>query len=158
VLTKYAISTGVLLVAAVLGKVLLLTVAAVRDHPLGEIRVLEAVLSVLVLWLGVHFVLGTALLVSTIFRSITASILACALTLYFVFALPVIVAASYPMGYLWDLSLRLGLYTYWMPTYYYYSDYVYGIGGFALTNSLVCLISAAVPLLAALWLFNRKAY
>ncbi len=27
-----------------------------------------------------------------------------------------------------------------------------------LTNFLVCLIAAAVPLLAALWLFNRKAY
>jgi hypothetical protein len=45
-----------------------------------------------------------------------------------------------------------------MPTYYYYGDYVYGIGGFARTNLLVCLISAAVPLLAALWLFDRKAY
>ena len=28
---------------------------------------------------------------------------------------------------------------------------------FAVTNFLVCLIAAALPLLAALWLFNRKA-
>ena len=120
-LTKYAISAGVLLVAAVLGKILLLIVAAVRGHPFEQMRVVEAVLSVVVLWLGVLFVLGTALLVSTIFRSITASIVACVLTLFFVFALPVIIAESYPMGYPYELSLRLELYTYWMPTYYYYS-------------------------------------
>ena len=30
--------------------------------------------------------------------------------------------------------------------------------GFKITIFLVCLISAALPLLAALWLFNRRAY
>ena len=30
--------------------------------------------------------------------------------------------------------------------------------GFAFTKFLVCLISAAMPLMAALWLFNRRAY
>jgi hypothetical protein len=30
--------------------------------------------------------------------------------------------------------------------------------GFTVTNFLVVLIAAALPLLAALWLFNRKAY
>jgi hypothetical protein len=47
-LTKYAVGAGVLLAAAILGKVLLLAVAAVHGYPLGEMRVLEAVLSVLV--------------------------------------------------------------------------------------------------------------
>lgn len=157
-LTKYAVGAGVLLVAAVLGKVLLLTVAAVRGYPIWEMRVLETVLSVIVLWCGVLFVLGTALLVSTIFRTITASIVACAVTLFLVFAFPLIVAGSYPAGYLWELSVRLELYTYWMPTNYYHSDDFYGIGGFAPINFVVCLTAAAVPLLAALWLFNRKAY
>ena len=157
-LTKYAVSAGVLLVAAVLGKVLLLTIAAVRGYPLGEMRVLEAMLSILVLWLGVLFVLGTALLVSVIFRSIAASIVACALTLFFVFSFPVIIAELYPMGYPYGLSLRLELYTYWMPAYYYFSNDFYSIGGFALTNFLVSLITAVIPLLAALRLFNRKAY
>lgn len=155
---KYAISAGVLLVAAVSGKVLLLTVAAVRGYPMGEMPVLETVLSVLVMWLGVLFVLGTALLVSTIFRGILASIAACTLTLFLVFALPVVVAYLFPAGYLWSLSMRLELFTYWVPTSHYYSDYVYGIGGFALTNFLVCLISAAMPFVATLRLFNRKAY
>lgn len=157
-LTKYVVSAGVLLVAAAGGKVLLLAVATVRGYPLGEIRILETVLSVLVLWLGVLFVLGTALLVSTVFRSILASIGACALVLFLVFALPIIIAYSYPAGYLWSLSIRLELYTYWVPTYSYYSNDFYGIGGFALTNFAVCLTAAALPLLAALWLFNRTAY
>ena len=30
--------------------------------------------------------------------------------------------------------------------------------GFEFTIFLVCLIAAALPLLATLWLFNRKAY
>jgi ABC-2 type transport system permease protein len=157
-LSKYAIGAGVLLVAAVLGKVLLLAVAAARGYPLGQMRITETMLSVLVLWLGVLFVLGTALLVSIIFRTITASIVACALTLFLVFALPVVVASFYPMGYASELTLRLELYTYWMPTHYYYSDDFYGVGGFALTNFVVCLIAAVLPLLAALWLFGRKAF
>lgn len=121
-------------------------------------RILETVLSVFVLWLGVLFVLGTALLVSIIFRSVLASIAACALALLLVFALPVVIAYLCPAGYLWSLSLRLELYTYWRPTYYYYSNDFYRIGGFAFTNYLVCLTSAALSLMAALWLFNRKAY
>lgn len=157
-LSKYAIGAGVLLVAAVLGKVLLLAVAAARGYPLGQMRITETILSVLVLWVGVLFVLGTALLVSIIFRTITASIVACALTLFLVFALPVVVAAFYPMNYASELALRLELYTYWMPTYYYYSDNFYGVGGFALTNFVVCLIAAVLPLLIALWLFGRKAF
>ncbi|CAA9445666.1 MAG: Efflux ABC transporter, permease protein [uncultured Rubrobacteraceae bacterium] len=157
-LTKYAVGAGVLLAAAVLGKVLLLTVAAARRYPLGQMRVTEAVLSVLVLWLGVLFVLGTALFVSIIFHNITVSIVACALTLLLVFALPVVVAGVFPMGYAAELSLRLELYTYWMPAYYYYSNGSYGVGGFTGTNFLVCLVSAIIPLLTALWLFRRKAY
>lgn len=157
-LTKYAVGAGVLLVAAVLGKVLLLAVAAARGYPIGQMRSAEALLSVLVLWSGVLFVLGTALLVSVVFRSVAVSIVACALTLFLVFALPIVVAGSYPASFLNEWALRLELYTYWMPAYYYYPDEFYSIAGFAPTNFLVCLVAAVVPLLSALWLFNRRAY
>jgi ABC-2 type transport system permease protein len=160
-LTKYAIGAGTLLVAVVLGKILLLIVAAARGYPLGQMHVLEAVLSVVVLWLGVLFVLGTAILVSIIFRSVVTSIVACALTLFFVFTLPPIIAEFYPWGDTYDpyeLSVRLWVLTYWMPTYYYSPNPSNGIGGFAFTSFLVCLIAAALPLLAALWIFRRKAY
>jgi len=157
-LTKYAVSAVTLLVAAVLGKLLLIVAAAIRGYPVGQLGTTEAIVSVIVLWLGVLFVLGTALFVSTVFRSIVASIVACALTLFLVFSLPTIGAEFYPWGYPGVMSERLTLLTYWMPTHYYYSDDFYGVGGYAFSNFFVCLIAAAIPLLAALWLFNRKAY
>ena len=157
-LTKYAIGAGVLLSAAVLGKVLLLAVAAARGYPLGQMRVTEAVLSVVVLWLGVLFVLGTALLVSVAFQSITVSVVACALALFCVFVVPVFAARLYPSGYAAELSLRVELFTYWVPAYYYYPDASNSIGGFTPINFVVCLTAAAVPLFAALWVFDRRAY
>jgi ABC-type transport system involved in multi-copper enzyme maturation permease subunit len=171
-LTKYVVGAGTLLVAAVLGKALLVGVAAIRRYPLGQMRVLEAVLSVFVLWLGVLSVLGLALLVSVVFRGVVTSISACVLSLLLVFALPWYIVAlvarllGYPTNFSYGLPDRVALLTYWMPSYYYsYSgvrlreDYAaVGIAGFTTTNILVCLIAAAVPLLAALWLFGRKSY
>lgn len=162
-LVKYAVGAATLLVAAVLGKVLLTCAAAVRGYPLGQLRVLEAVFSVLVLWLGVLFVLGTAVLISVIFRGVLASIVACVLTLTLVFALPNIIFNLYlpSTGQLVDLSTRLTLLTYWMPANYYYGgprDASIGLGGFTVANFLVCLISATLPLLAALWIFRRRSY
>lgn len=162
-LVKYAVGAATLLVAAVLGKVLLTCAAAVRGYPLGQLRVLEAVFSVLVLWLGVLFVLGTAVLISVIFRGVLASIVACVLTLTLVFVLPSIIFNLYlpSTGQLVDLSTRLTLLTYWMPANYYYGgprDASIGLGGFTVANFLVCLISATLPLLAALWIFRRRSY
>lgn len=159
-LTKYVTGAATLLVAAISGKVLLVGVAAVRGYPIGQIRIPEASLSVLVLWLGLLSVLGTALLVSTIFRSVLASVVACVATLFLVFVFPALATELYlPVNHFdYDLTTRLTLVTYWMPTNYYYGNYFYGIGGFSFANFAVCLIAAALPLLAALWIFNRKAY
>lgn len=161
-LTKYAVGAGVLLLAAVSGKVVLTGAAAIRGYPLGEVRVVEAVTSVLVSWSGVLFVFGTAILVSTAFRSVLASAAACALTLPLVFALPHVIPALFmrSTAALGELSLRLTLFAYWVPPYYYGDprDDTVGIGGFTTANFLVCLISAALPLLAALCLFQRKEY
>ncbi len=166
-LTKYVVCAGTLLLAAVMGKALLIGAAAVREYPLGELRILEAVISVLVLWLGVLSVLGIALVVSILCRSVTTSVVACASSLLFVFALPWYVVdltirlQNDPMSLPYVLPERVALLTYWMPAYYYYGDLrstSVGIGGFTTTNFLVCLIAAALPLLAALWLFRRKAY
>lgn len=162
-LAKYAVAAGTLLLAAVLGKVLLVCMAAVRGYPLGQLRVLEAVVSVFVLWLGVLFVLGTAMLVSTVFKSVLASVAACALVLLAVFTLPHVILDRImtPTGALAGLSLRLDLITYWTPAYYYYGDpgsVAVGIGGFTAANFLVCLTAATVPLLLALWLFRREEY
>jgi hypothetical protein len=79
------------------------------------------------------------------------------LTLFLVIALPYFLWELFPEGVPSDLSTQLTLLTYWIPANYNCVGF-HGIGGFALSNFLVCLIAAATPLLAALWLFNRKAY
>lgn len=156
--TKYAVCAGALLVAAALGKVLIVGVAVARGYPVERLGTLEMLLSVVVLWLGVLFVLGMAFLMSVIFRDVIVSIVACACTLFLVFALPMIVAEYYPWGHTYEMSSRLTLLTYWMPTSYYYGDGFYEIGGFAITNFLVCLVAAAVPILVALRVFQRKEF
>ncbi len=45
-----------------------------------------------------------------------------------------------------------------MLPYFWSSESLYLGEGLAATNFLICLITAIVPLLAALWLFRRKAY
>ncbi len=120
-------------------------------------------LSVFVLWLGMLFVLGTALLVSVIFRSVLASVVAFALTLTLVFALPISILNLYlsSTGELSVLATRLTLFSYWMPAHYYYGDLRdtgMGLGGFTAAKFLVCLTSAALPLLAAVWIFRRRSY
>ena len=42
--------------------------------------------------------------------------------------------------------------------YYWSSKALYLGDSFAPANFAVCLVSAALPLLAALWLFRRKGY
>jgi ABC-type transport system involved in multi-copper enzyme maturation permease subunit len=56
-LIKYLVGAGTLMVAAVFGKLLLVAAGAVRGYPIGQLRNMEAILSVLVLWLGVLSVL-----------------------------------------------------------------------------------------------------
>jgi hypothetical protein len=42
--------------------------------------------------------------------------------------------------------------------YYWFIEGAYAGEGFYARNFLVCMIVAVLPLLAALWLFRRKAY
>jgi ABC-type transport system involved in multi-copper enzyme maturation permease subunit len=163
-LTKYAVSAGILLVAAILGNVLLIIAGAVRGYPLGQLSLPGMALSSLLLWLGMLFVLGIALLVSVIFRSAISSIIATALALYLILvALP---AYSLELYYLLSggpslnqgssvaerLIQGIGIAQYWFTENMFVGD------SFAAVNFLVCMIAAAIPLLAALLLFNRKAY
>ncbi len=163
-LTKYAVGACTVLAAAVSGKALIVGVATLRGYPVGQLRISEPLLSVLVLWLGVLFVLGVGLLASVIFRSVLVALVACASTSFLVFALPsyavdlIARLQEYPTNHPYGWAERLTLLTYWMPTYYYYGDSPDGLGGFAATNFLVCLAAALVPLLAALWLFRRREY
>lgn len=157
-LTKYAVYAGVLLATALLGSVLLVFVAATLGYPLGHLSIVGVVLSAVLLWLGSLSVLGVAILMSVVFRSVIGSVLATTLAVYLMFVLP---------GPFMDRSLWSEYHTFgiseelvWRFTlpYYWTNEDMYMGGSLAATNFLVCLIAAAVPLLAALWLFNRKAY
>lgn len=134
-MTKYAVCASILFLAALLGNVLLLIVAAAKGYPLfGLLSVSDVALSTVLLWLGSLSVLGAALVFSVIFSDINISIVAAALV-FFAYWFLVTIGVSY-----WS------------------SEDLYTGGGSAVTNLVVCLIAAGVPLLAALWLFNRKAY
>ena len=165
-LTKYSVCASILVAAAILGNVLLVVAGVVRGYPLGQLSPLGMTLSPLLLWLGTLFGLGTALLVSVIFRSVISSAVVTALVLYLVLvALP---AYSLEHYYLWtegppngvyqrpsmveNLIQGVGLARYWT------SEGLYMGESFPAVNFLVCLIGAALPLFAALWLFRLRAY
>ncbi|MBA3390669.1 MAG: ABC transporter permease [Rubrobacter sp.] len=156
-LTKYATGAGVLLASAVLGGGVLFVVAVIKGYPLGSLDVAGVVLSVVLLWLGSLFVLGIASLFSVLFRDAIKSFVAASIV-GFLFLSP----DNWMNYFFWNEYHALGfsqgfprdvtLFYYWFSTRSFLGE------GLAVTDFLVCLIAAAVPLLAALWLFDRKAY
>ena len=141
-LTKYFVCAGVLLAAALLGGLLIGILAAVYGYPVGQLEPASVVLSALLMWTGVLSALSIALLASVVFDDVVKSLVATAVATFLVFVFPV--ALGIP-----DRS--------WLP--YYWIGWSLGANeGPLLTNFGICLVAAAVPLVAALWLFNRKAY
>ena len=155
-LTKYAVCAGVLLLAATSGGVVLATAAGFKGYPLEELSVVGSVLSVVLLWLGSLFVLGVALVFSVTIRNLLVGVGA---TLA---ALVLLSPDQWTSFSFWNQFPTLGLQdrvpenltvlSYWSSGVMYLGERI------ALTNFLVCLAAAALPLLAALWLFNNKAY
>ncbi|MGI8910670.1 MAG: hypothetical protein ACR2JR_08995 [Rubrobacteraceae bacterium] len=114
-------------------------------------------LSTVLLWLDVVSVLGVSLLCSVLFRNVLASLTASLAILYSMFKLPELMVdlfwgAGYNVRAPYDLMWQLTLTTHWTNGALYTGRYFPGV------SFLVCLMAAVVPLLAALWLFNRKAY
>jgi ABC-type transport system involved in multi-copper enzyme maturation permease subunit len=138
-LTKYGVSTALLLVVSVIGSLGPAIVGIVLGQPLDVLHLLVATV---LLWLATLFPLGVALFFSVIlpdgFRPM-------AFSLVITFAL-VLLPATLPNGWNWSL---------W---HYWGNLNAYLNGSFPLKEYLVCLITAAIPLLAALIVFHRKAY
>lgn len=157
-LEKYSIGAGALFVAALLGSVGLVVSAALRGYPVGDISIVGVVLSTVLLWLGSLSALGAALLISVLFRGILKSVVATVGAVYLVF--------TFPEGFLnyslWSQYQELGISEEFVSglalQHYWTSESLYLGESFMPVSFLVCLIAAAVPLLIALWLFNRKAY
>jgi ABC-type transport system involved in multi-copper enzyme maturation permease subunit len=156
-LTKYAVGAVALLGVASLFSVGLVISAGVRGYPLGSLSITGVALSTVLLWLGALSVFGVALLFSVVIRSMVVGIAA-------VLLIPVVAYSSYGYwaNYFLDdyeaLGLTPDLVQGVMLPYFWSSESLYLGEGLAATNFLICLITAIVPLLAALWLFRRKAY
>lgn len=169
--TKYSICVVILLLAALIGGVGAIFSAYARGYPPESIAIGYLLTTSLLFWLGSLFVLTVALLASVVFRNVISSIIATALSLYAVYAAPDLLM-SVVESWLWrergqppnpsvmddwyEFFERFRLLNYWGAGNPYTGEWA----GWWVTmqNALVLGVAVAVPLLAALWLFNRKAY
>lgn len=148
-LTKYAISAGILLSAAVLGHAALIAAAATKGYPLGLLSVSGTVLSTALMWLGSLSALGLSALFSVAFRNTLVSLAVAFVTLYLAFyALP---------GYA-ELFVSYETLEMVAPPYSWTSKALHAGEGFAFLNFIVCSATAAILLLAPLWMFRRRVY
>jgi ABC-type transport system involved in multi-copper enzyme maturation permease subunit len=138
-LTKYTVSAGLLLAVGVMSSLAIVIASIAVGQPLDLLHLLIATG---LLWLAALFPLGLSLFFSLFssdtFRPVVFSLL---LTVALVL-LPVIL----PNGVDWSLG------------HYWNNQHTYLAGGFPLKEYLVCLLTALVPLIAALVVFRRKAY
>lgn len=169
-LTKYSVCAVSLLVVATIGVIGTFVSAYAHDYPWGSLRVAEILVSSALFWLGSLFVLGLALLLSVALGDTIRSVVAAVVALYLLVTGPGLLNSlaqwlfwteqDYARGFQnsqeWEAWNRpfeyLNLLNYWTATDPFTGEWV------ATRNLIVCLVTAALPLLAALWLFRRKAY
>lgn len=160
-LTKYGIGAAALLSVALLGCVGILFSAAVRGYPMELISIPGVALSVALFWTGSLSVLGTALLMSVVFGNVLFSLTATVGFSYAALTGPGLLSAFVsqpiprPSG---DVDWSHSWLT-WLDISRYWGGEILYLGeSLAAVNFLVYSVLAALPLLAALWLFDKKAY
>ena len=139
-LTKYLVSALILLGVLLLGGVAILIAAAIVGHPQNVGGVL---ISTVLLWLGMLFVLGLALLFSVLFHDVLRPM---------IFSLLFTLLLSIP-GLIPNATLND-----WNLTFYWSNFAAYRGTMFPLKALLICLIAAMVPLVLAMPLFRKQAY
>ncbi len=137
-LTKYLVSALILLWATLLGGVAFLVVAAIVGHPQNVGGVL---ISSVLLWLGMLFVLGLSLLFSVLFKDVLRPLVGSLLVTVLV-SVPGII----PNANTWNL------------TFYWSNFAAYQGTVFPLKALLICLVAAIVPVVLAIPLFRKQAY
>jgi ABC-2 type transport system permease protein len=137
-LTKYGVSTGLLFAVALVASIAVESASIALGHPQD---ILHLLIATVLLWLGALFPLGLSLFFSIVSPD-SVRPLVFALLIPVVLSLP----AAFPHGQDWSLI------RYWSSLNAYLG------GGFPLTEYLVCLVAAALPLLAALVVFRKKVY
>lgn len=137
-LIKYAISALILLAISVICSVALLVTAAFAGHPQNIGGVL---ISTFLLWLGVLFSLGLALMFSVLFKDPLWPLI-CAL----VITLLTIIPGFIPDWGSWNLI------SYWSSQSAYLGQ------GFPAKEFVICFLAAVIPLVLALLLFRKRAF
>jgi ABC-2 type transport system permease protein len=167
-LTRYIVCANVLLAAAIFGTLLLTVGAVARGYPLEQFSPVGAALSTVLMWLGMLFVLGVALLASVLFRNLVVSVATTLVALY-------VILSAFPQALLSIFYEYQARYTNVQPgmerpgaaettiqnldlTRYWADERMFTGEAFAAPSFMVCLAAAVVPLLLSLWVFNRKAY
>lgn len=155
-LTKYAVNAGVLLAISLLGSVALLVTTGMFGYPQDTGGVL---VSAVLMWLGLLFVLGIALLLSVALDNTILALAGTFVVWVLTSVVPAFVAQQVAVLFLSSQSEfpatlfdALAISPYWSSLAAYSGD------GFPATQFLVSLATAAVPLLVALRVFKRKAY
>lgn len=155
-LTKYALNACILFVIAMLGSSALLIITGAFGYPQDTGGVL---VSAVLMWLGLLFILGTALVLSVALDSTLLALVGTFLVWVLSSLLPALVAQQIAVIFLSSqndfpatLFDTLALSPYWTSLAAYSGD------SFPTVQLLVSSITAALALLAALWLFRRKAY
>lgn len=139
-LTKYLVNAAILLGVILLSGLGLLAAAAIVGHPqhIGGVLI-----SAVLLWLGLLFVLGLALLFSVLFHDVLRPLIF-ALLIPLLLSIPGLIPNSAIND--WNLTL-------------YWSDFAAYQGTmFPLKALVICLIAAIIPLLLSVPLFRRQAY
>ena len=137
-LIKYAVSALILLAISAITSIALIVTAAVMGHPqdIGGVMI-----SALLLWLGVLFGLGLALMFSVLFKDVLWPLI-CAL----VITLLTIIPGFIPGWGAWNLI------SYWS------NQSVYLGQGLPFKEFVICLVAALLPLIIALAMFHKRAY
>jgi ABC-2 type transport system permease protein len=139
-LTKYLVSALILLAVMLLSSVAILIAAVAAGHTQNVGGVL---ISTVLLWLGMLFVLGLALLFSVLFHDVLRPL---------IFSLLLTLLLSIP-GFIPNAMLND-----WSLTFYWSNFAAYQGTMFPLKALLICLIAAIVPVALAIPLFRKQAY
>ena len=139
-LTKYLVSALILLGVLLLSGVAILIAAAIVGLPQNVGGVL---ISTILLWLGMLFVLGFALLFSVLFHDVLRPL---------IFSLLLTLLLSIP-GLIPNATLND-----WNLTFYWSNFAAYQGTIFPLKALIICLVAALVPLALAIPLFRKQAY
>ncbi len=176
-LIKYLVGATALLAAALLGGVGIVVSGYAHGYPAAAVNVAEILASAGMFWLATVSVLSVATLASVLFRDVIRSVIATAAALFAIFSLPDLIREVASWWYWSDRAYfegpmaQEGWYesfeVFRITRYWSFLD-LYERGPFdeplaslqpdPMLSVLVCSVAAALPLLAALWLFRRKSY